>query len=236
MLAVDGAFDEVLEEVEAIVPPICDQAGRHILYVRAQDSEANWGPVSAAFIETGPGSQIEGRVLSDGSGLPVPEASVGLEGADWDYSAQVDATGYYSAPVTSGVYTVTASAFGYYPGLAAGVVATCGLTTTQNLTLTLIPTGTVQGHVWEAGSGQPLTATIRAEDTPVSTASDAGGAYGMVLPEGGYTLTAQAPGYANGTLEGLQVVAGQVLTGTDFWLEPFDEWVFLPVVVRAGGG
>ncbi|MCL7455047.1 MAG: carboxypeptidase regulatory-like domain-containing protein [Anaerolineae bacterium] len=235
MLAVDGAFDEVSEEVEAAVVTGIDQPGQHILFVRGQDSEGYWGPVSAVFVETPLQGTIEGYVLEAASGLPVPTAGVGLDGVRCDYSVQVDATGYYSAPVNSGVYTVTASAFGYYPETVASVVASCGITTVQNLTLTLIPTGTVQGHVWEAGSGQPLTATIRAEDTPVSTASDDGGAYGLVLPEGGYTLTAQAPGYASGTLEGLQVVAGQVLTGTDLWLEPFDAWVFLPVVVREGG-
>jgi hypothetical protein len=236
MAAVDGAFDERSEDVEAMVLTLCGQPGRHILFVRGQDNLGNWGPVSAAFVETGPDSLIEGHVLEAGSGQPIPTATVLLEGPLSPREVPVDATGYYMTPVTSGTYTVTALAFGYDTYVAAGVVASCGITTTQNLTLTLIPTGTLEGHVWELGSEEPLTATITAAGTPVSTTSDVSGAYGLVLPEGAYDLTARAPGHTGQTLAGVQVTAGQVLTGTDFWLAVLDRWVFLPVIVRDGDG
>ena len=232
---VDGAFDEATEEVEGTLSPFCGQPGRHIVFVRGQDDLGNWGPVSAAFVETGPDSLIQGLVKEAGSGQPVATAGVSLEGEALDYLAQVDAAGYYSVPVSSGIYTVTASAFGYHPEIAAGVVASCGITTTQNLTLTLIPTGTLEGHVWELDTEAPLTATITADGTPVSTTSDISGAYGLVLPEGAYDLTARAAGHASQTLPEVQVTAGEVLTGTDFWLAVLDRWVFLPVVIRDGG-
>jgi carboxypeptidase T len=232
LTAVDGAFDETSEDAEGTFRSLCGQAGRHMLFVRGQDDLSNWGPLSAAFFETSIDSQIEGHVREAESGRPVPAATVRLEGDPCSHQPQVGATGYFSSPVSSGIYTVTALTFGYYPQIAAGVVASPGLTTTQNLTLTLIPTGTLEGHVWELDTEAPLTTTITAVGTPVSTTSNITGAYQLVLPEGIYDLTARAAGHTSQTRAGVQVTAGQVLTATDFWLAVLEEWVFLPLVVR----
>jgi carboxypeptidase T len=236
LTAVDGAFDEVSEDVEASVSTFCGQPGQHMLFMRGQDSLGNWGPVSAAVLETTADSLIEGHVREAESGRPVSAAIVHLDGDPCSHQPQVDATGYYSSPVSSGIFTVTASAFGYYPENVAGIVTTAGLTTTQNLTLTLMPTGTLVGHVWELETEAPLTATVSAEGTPVSTTSNISGAYQLVLPEGIYDLTARAAGHTSQTRAGVQVTAGEVLTATDFWLAALDEWLFLPLVVRNGGG
>jgi carboxypeptidase T len=45
----DGAFDSPQEQVIAILP--WPEPGRHTLYLRGQDAEGHWGPVSAAFWE-----------------------------------------------------------------------------------------------------------------------------------------------------------------------------------------
>ena len=47
LLAVDGAFDSASESVSGYLPL---PAGRHLLYVRAQDTESHWGPVRAAWV------------------------------------------------------------------------------------------------------------------------------------------------------------------------------------------
>ncbi|MGQ9804148.1 MAG: M14 family zinc carboxypeptidase, partial [Anaerolineae bacterium] len=45
----DGAFDEKIEAVGALMDTSHLDAGRHILFVRGQDAAGNWGPFSAAF-------------------------------------------------------------------------------------------------------------------------------------------------------------------------------------------
>ncbi|MGC9334663.1 MAG: M14 family zinc carboxypeptidase, partial [Anaerolineae bacterium] len=93
---VDGSFDQVFEEVEATVVTGCNQPGRHILFVRGQDSQGHWGPVSAAFVETTNDSLIEGHVQEAASGQPIVPALVTMDGTPCSYQAQVDITGYYS--------------------------------------------------------------------------------------------------------------------------------------------
>jgi len=49
MTAVDGAFDETIENVEATLDTTGLSHGRHIIFVRGQDADGNWGAFSAAF-------------------------------------------------------------------------------------------------------------------------------------------------------------------------------------------
>jgi hypothetical protein len=54
MQPVDGAFDELVETVEAVIDTSLLSPGRHTVYVRGQDERDNWGVVSAQFIYTQP--------------------------------------------------------------------------------------------------------------------------------------------------------------------------------------
>ena len=51
LAAIDGAFDSPVEHVLGHVDVSDLMPGRHILYIRGQDDEGNWGPVSAAFLD-----------------------------------------------------------------------------------------------------------------------------------------------------------------------------------------
>ncbi len=57
MQASDGVFDTLSEGVEVAVDLSALSPGRHTLFVRGQDTDGNWGAVSATFIEVG-GSEI----------------------------------------------------------------------------------------------------------------------------------------------------------------------------------
>ncbi|RDH43810.1 M14 family zinc carboxypeptidase [Zooshikella ganghwensis] len=48
--AVDGRFDEKTETVSGIVDTSELPVGKHMLYVRSQDADGNWGAVSAIFL------------------------------------------------------------------------------------------------------------------------------------------------------------------------------------------
>ena len=50
MVATDGAFDQPVEDVEASIDASELGLGRHILFVRGQDTDGNWGAFSAVFV------------------------------------------------------------------------------------------------------------------------------------------------------------------------------------------
>jgi carboxypeptidase T len=54
MEAVDGAFDQRVESVQAMIDISGLTPGRHTVYVHGQDAAGNWGVVSAQFIYTQP--------------------------------------------------------------------------------------------------------------------------------------------------------------------------------------
>jgi carboxypeptidase T len=51
MTAADGAFDEAIENVSASIDAPALSEGRHIAFVRGQDTDGNWGPVTALFVD-----------------------------------------------------------------------------------------------------------------------------------------------------------------------------------------
>jgi hypothetical protein len=59
MLAADGAFDSSKEDVLASVETSGLSDSRHIVFLRGQDTDGNWGAVSAIFIEIEPPFSIE---------------------------------------------------------------------------------------------------------------------------------------------------------------------------------
>lgn len=50
MTAVDGGFDEAVEQVQAVVDTSSLSYGRHILFIRGQDAANHWGAFSAVFL------------------------------------------------------------------------------------------------------------------------------------------------------------------------------------------
>jgi hypothetical protein len=51
MAAADGAFDEPVEPVQAVLSTAGWSVGRHLLFVRGRDAANNWGPVAAVFVD-----------------------------------------------------------------------------------------------------------------------------------------------------------------------------------------
>jgi carboxypeptidase T len=50
MSAADGAFDNPVETLQALVSLSGLSTGRHIIYVEGEDADGNWGPPTAAFV------------------------------------------------------------------------------------------------------------------------------------------------------------------------------------------
>ncbi len=135
MTAVDGAFNETIEDVEATLDTTGLSSGRHILFVRGRDAAGNWGAFSATFLyildpEVAP--LIEGYVRDAATNLPLQATVAG--GAFQTTSDPL--TGYYQMRVISGTYDLTATGpTGYAPATVAGVVAQDYETVRQDFTL-----------------------------------------------------------------------------------------------------
>jgi len=149
----------------------------------------------------------------------IPEATVsGVSQAGDRFVATTDEAGVYEVSVPGGFYDVTASAFGYYSHTVKAVEVVTGFMSVQDLTLQPSPTGTLAGRVLEAGTGEPLTATISAVDTPASVGTDANGYYTLTLPVGTYAVKAVSHGHQAQTVTAVSVASGEHRT-LDFALE-----------------
>jgi uncharacterized membrane protein len=75
------------------------------------------------------------------------------------------------------------------------VTVTAGATTTQNFTLTAIPTGTIRGKVTDSQGTAITGATISTKTGGYSTITAADGTYSLTVNAGTYTVTASKAGY-----------------------------------------
>ncbi|MBN1659261.1 MAG: S8 family serine peptidase [Anaerolineae bacterium] len=161
---------------------------------------------------------LTGVIRDAGTGQPIPGAEVNVQGMGYSLDYAADAGGVYSATyLLAGTYTLTAGYYGYEPGVVGGVIVVTGSVTVQDLSLVALPTHTLSGYVTEAGTGDPLTATVRVLGTPLAPApTDATGFYSLVVAEGEYDVEAHSFAHATGLQH---VVVDQDRT-LDFVLEP----------------
>ena len=137
--ATDGAFDAPSEFVEAVIDTATLSPGRHIVYVRGQDADGNWGAMSAAFFYVMDGSEgaVTGTIIDASTGLPVG-GTVSVDG--FGLSAGSDpASGAYSLTLPSGTWTVRAASPVHLPQLAEGVSVSQGELTSKDFSLTRAP-------------------------------------------------------------------------------------------------
>ena len=111
-------------------------------------------------------------------------------------SGQADADGKYTVKLPDGTYAYTVSAFGYQA--AAGQVTVNGKAQSVTVTLTPVEKRTVRFNVTPTEAKAAVTVTWDGDGRTVAAQSD--GSY--LLPEGAYTYTVKAKGYAkaSGTL------------------------------------
>lgn len=170
-------------------------------------------------------SAVRGAVTDLGAGVPVSGALViATSGPNLTLSAVADASGTYTIALAAGVYTVTASAYGYLQRVVPGIVVTDGVTVTTDIALTAAPTYVISGFVTDAGSGNPLAAVITATGSPFAAqiganTDPATGFYSLTAPGGGqsWTVAAVSAGHgpkaaSTGVLSGNQTISFQLQT------------------------
>ncbi|GEM_PF-370715 len=177
MTAADGAFDEKVEQVEAILDTGGLSPGRHIIFVRGQDTAGNWGAFSAVFLqilEPEEAASIDGYVRQAGSGIPL-RATVS---AGPFHTESDDSTGYYSITLPGGTYDLSAVAAGHLISTVAGIIISNHHTVRQDFTLyplceVLSETLEESSNDWEAQP--PWTVTTESAHSPTRAWSDSPG-------------------------------------------------------------
>lgn len=129
-------------------------------------------------------------------------------------SGQADANGKYTVKLPDGTYEYTVSAFGYQA--AAGQVTVNGTEQTVTVTLTAVEQRTVRFNVTPTEAKAAVTVTWDGDGHTVAAQSD--GSY--LLPEGAYTYTVKAKGYAR-VVEPLNVAKDETIRVT---LTPSTAW------------
>lgn len=129
-------------------------------------------------------------------------------------SGQADADGKYTVKLPDGAYEYAVSAFGYQT--AAGQVTVNGKAQSVTVMLTAVARRTVRFNVTPADAEAAVTVTWDGDGHTVAAQSD--GSY--LLPEGAYTYTVKAKGYAK-VVEPLNVAKDEMIRVT---LTPSAAW------------
>jgi hypothetical protein len=160
---------------------------------------------------------LSGQVTDADTSLPIAGAELMLNTGVF---TTTDAVGMYAFSLPPDVYTVTASASGYY--LQTAAVELVADPVVLDFALTPIPPEppavyTLTGQVADADTMLPLAGAEVSLDTGPLTTTNAAGIYTFTLEAGTYTVTAQAAGYYS------QTAVAELVSGTlalDFALPP----------------
>jgi len=177
------------------------------------DNVYGWGRIDAyeAVRWAVNAGKLYGTITAADTGTPLAGATVvgisHIQAAD-NFTTTTDATGVYTVSVPSGLYDVTASAFGYLPATVRNVSVIRGFMSVRDLALPPAPKAVLSGSVTEQNTGLPLVATVRVLGTPAVTTTDVTGHYTMTLPLGIHSVQAQAPGHQSVTVTATVVAGG----------------------------
>jgi hypothetical protein len=175
-------------------------------------------------------STLTGLVTDASTGLPV-EAEVYIDGIDntgefrEPYMSDVD-FGRYFRLLTDGNYTVSFSAYGYFPQTFTNVNINNLDQTILNVSMVATQQVTVTGTVTDLATGLPVeNANVEAIGSPLAPVqTDQYGNYSLVdLNEGTYTIRVSAIDYATISEVKNVTVANHVF---DFQLEESQAWSF----------
>ena len=162
---------------------------------------------------------LSGTVRDDSTLTPLAGVEVRVTGEGLDVATSSNSGGEYRIDyLIGGVYSLTATLYGYEPVTLTGVEVISNTESVVDISLTALPTYTLSGHVYDAISTTvPISdATVTVLDTPLPPVkTDAAGYYEMTVAEGAAVIEAAAFSYATA------VTATTITTDTtlDFFLD-----------------
>jgi subtilisin family serine protease len=110
---------------------------------------------------------LQGTVTDSLTSDPISGAKVEMVSDEYTYTTFTDTDGFYPRLIPEDTYTVTVSAYGYFPATESDVEVYEDQTTTLNFALDAAPTYTVDGTVSDAVTGWPLYAEISIDGYPL---------------------------------------------------------------------
>jgi subtilisin family serine protease len=180
-------------------------------------------------------SGIEGTVVDAADGEPIANAEVAVPEAG--RSVTTDEDGQYTLRLEPGDYDLEASAFGYDGFTQQGVTVSGDEFTQLHIELDAAPSGTIDGTVSFAPSGEGVPgAGVRVLDVPVdlSDETDADGGYQISgVPEGTYLVDASADGLGDVAPVEVTVVADGTVTADFVLPAPPDDVVVVGSTIGA---
>jgi len=175
--------------------------------------------VNGAQWVVSPAGGISGSVVISSTGTPVQDllvAAISQDGAS--FTARSDNNGQYSiGSLPAGVYEIRAGGGGYTQAAISGLNLSQG-ESHPHVNLTVAIAGTVQGTV--TGPGGPVAGAqvgaIGADGTGFAAVTDATGAYVITGLAGQmYTVAARKEGLVDAQVSGVNLSAGQTLSGVN---------------------
>lgn len=211
----DGDGNYSVEVPEGTYTVTVDNAG----YAPAvtNDVSVQVGSTTTTDVALSDAAIIKGTIV-DESGDPVSNASVEAYDSSFEIFqwTETDSQGRYRLEVANGTYTIEATANGYATTTIDGVNATEGNATAREVGLE--PAAVVTGVVENETGGVVENADVVVHDDGYqvyeSTTTDQNGTYSVEVPEGSYTVRADAGGYAPETTT-VDAAAGRS-TSADF--------------------
>ncbi|MBE2219980.1 MAG: S8 family serine peptidase [Anaerolineae bacterium] len=122
-----------------------------------------------------------------------------------------DENGAYAARLQAGSYTLSTAPFGFMPVTVSNLALLTDNTTTQDISLTRLASGTLALQVVKKGTNVPVQATIDILDTPLSLETAVNGSLTVPLPAGAYELRVRETGY---TISRTNITISQNQTST----------------------
>ena len=167
-------------------------------------SSAAWKTRIGSFrfpgCQVGPSGALSGQISSSATGDPIEGAQVqASRSLTQTLTTQTGADGNYTIVAPAGVYTVSASAFGYIPQIETGVEIISGSLTVRDYALDLAATYVISGFVKDETTGWPLYAelTPTGVETPSVWSDPLTGFYSLNMPAG-TSLTISALPFSTG--------------------------------------
>ncbi len=135
----DGLLDSASEGVSASLDTTSLAGGRHILFLRGQDADGNWGAIDAAFfwVADGTAGALRGVLTDVDTGLALDgTVSVDFLGASVE---SVPTLGSYELIIPAGEWTLRATAPGYFDQVIEGFTVANGTAYDQDFALLALP-------------------------------------------------------------------------------------------------
>lgn len=158
------------------------------------NNDYGWGRVDAfaAVLAVAHSGAITGVVTRSDNAVPIALANLhGHSVAQNSIDVASAADGTYLMNAAPGVYTLTASAFGYLSSTQLNVPVLTDTLTRRDFSLTPLPAGSLTGHLIDLTGTHWLSGSIEVSGAPITI--NVTGVYSIALPAGVHVLRAQSP-------------------------------------------